>query len=64
MDPSLLSFGTATGTTGQFVLTYDASSDLTYLVWDRNGASPAGGVDLMAQFSGSVVLAAADILIL
>lgn len=64
LDPALLSFGAASGGAAQAVLSYSAMTDITSLVWDRNGDNPAGGNDLMAQFSGNVMVTVADIFIL
>lgn len=58
-----LSFGAASGTQAQFILSYDAGTDRSTLVWDRNGSDPAGGVDLIAYFSGNVSLVASDIIL-
>jgi Ca2+-binding RTX toxin-like protein len=64
LDPSLLSFGAAVGTHGQFVLTYSAGSNTSILVWDPNGENPSAGPLGLILFTGEVVLTAADILIL
>lgn len=58
-----LSFGAASGSQGQFVLSYDAGTNVSTLVWDRNGDDPAGGVDMIATFSGAVTLLASDIIL-
>ena len=58
-----LSFDAAVGTQGQFILSYDGSTDRSVLVWDRNGSTPAGGVDLITYFSGHVTLVASDIVL-
>lgn len=59
-----LSLDVATGPQGQFVLRYDAGTDVSTLVWDRNGDIPAGGVDMIATFSGDVTLLAMDIVLI
>ena len=64
LDPARLSVGAAVGTLGQFVLTYDADSDTTTLVWDQNGSDSSGTVETYAIFEGQVALSASDFLIL
>jgi len=64
LDPALLSQDTATGTPAQFVLRYDALTDVTALLWDPNGADPAGGTYSLATFSGQAAIAATDIFII
>ncbi len=64
LDPSLLSFGAATGPQAQFVLTYSALTDTSTLHWDTNGDDPAGGTYSLVLLSGQIALTAADILIL
>lgn len=64
LDPALLSFGAASGAQAQFVLTYDAGTDTSSLLWDPNGDNPAGGVYGIALFTGQITLTADDILIL
>jgi len=63
LDPSRLALGAASGSLGQFVLSYDAGTDTSTLVWDSNGADPAGTVETFALFDGHIVLSAQDILI-
>lgn len=64
LDPALLSFGAATGSSAQFVLVYNAINDQTTLLWDDNGANPSGGAYLMCHFTGNISLSAQDILII
>ncbi len=64
LDPSRLSYGSASGPQAQFVLVYDAGSDRSSLLWDPNGNMPAGGNYILARFEGQVVLTAFDITIL
>lgn len=64
LDASLLSYGAATGDQAQFVLTYDAGTDSSQLVWDPNGDDPAGGVYAMMRFDGEVALLASDIILI
>ncbi len=64
LDPALLSFGTASGTPAQFILTYSMVSDLTTLLWDPNGTDPSGGAYAICMFQGNVSLTAQDFFIL
>ena len=64
LDPALLSFGSAVGVQAQFVLTYDAGSDQSTLLWDPNGADLTDGAYALARFTGQVTLEASDIFIL
>ena len=64
LDPTLLSFGSASGPQAQFVLIYDAITDQSTLLWDPNGADPAGGTYALAHFTGQITLQANDIFIL
>ncbi len=64
LDPTLFSVGAAVGAEAQFVLTYDATTDVSTLHWDPNGEDPAGGTYAMARFTGQVDLTASDILII
>ena len=63
LDASLLSLGAASGPQAQFVLTYDAASDTSRLVWDPNGDDPSGTTQTWAIFTGAVALSASDVLI-
>ena len=63
LDPARLAYGTATGSQSQFVLTYDATSDTSTLLWDTNGADPSGGAYALLSLTGQVSLVAADFLI-
>lgn len=63
LDESRLSFGAAVGDDPQFVLSYDAASDTTRLVWAPAGDGP-GGVYSIAIFTGVVTVEAQDIFII
>lgn len=63
LDPSLISYGAASGAQAQFVVVYDSVSDVTRLNWDPNGNDSAGGVYGLATFDGDVDILFTDILI-
>ena len=46
------------------MLTYDAGTDQSTLLWDPNGDDPAGGTYGLALFTGLITLLASDIFIL
>ena len=64
LDPALVSYGAAVGAEAQFVLTYDAATDTSQLLWDPNGDDPSGGAYALARFDGAVTLTASDITII
>jgi Ca2+-binding RTX toxin-like protein len=61
LDPANLSLGTAVGPQAQFVLIDEPGENRSTLVWDVNGANPAGGVTLIGYFTLGVALSASDI---
>lgn len=61
LSPAYFNLGTASGTTAQFVLTYDASLDQSALHWQASGSDPIGGDLVLMTFTGQVTLTAADI---
>ena len=64
LPSGLFSTGTAVGDAAQFVLTTRGELHETWLLWDPNGADPAGGTYLMARFAEGTVLTAGDIFLI
>lgn len=61
LSPAYFSLGTASGTTAQFVLTYDASLDQSTLHWQATGTDPTGGDLVLMTLSGPTTMTASDI---
>lgn len=59
LDPSELQIGGSATTPGVFVLTYDADTDISMLLWSDNGHGSFG----LMKFSGNVSMVASDIIL-
>lgn len=59
LDPSEFQIGGSATTPGMFVLSYDAGTDLSTLLWSDNGH----GAFALIKFSGNVSMVASDIIL-